>query len=726
MFTLTVQGCDEELRVVRFSGQESISSLFEFQVEIASPTLPLDALAGRAALLTIEGLHATRYIHGFVCEAGYIGETSSYTLCELKLVPAIWRLLQRVGCRIFQQLTTPQILAKVLESAGIPRSDFRLDLQATYAPHDYCAQYRESEFDFISRLMEQSGIFYYFEHSEGRHILVMTDRGDFAAAIPGESTLRFAVEDEQERILQFRLTESVRPRRVTVRDKNLHQPGQPMEATAGSGSDREVYVYPGSFTETGKDAPHKGDQQARLRLEALQATRRAGHGVSDSPRLMPGLAFTLADAGRTHLEGEYRLIRVLHRGEQPQALDEAASGSFHYSNDFECADKRIPYRAPRVTPSPVVHGAQTATVVGPGGEEVYVDEHGRVKVQFHWDRHGSHDESSSCWVRVSQAWAGSGFGAMFIPRIGHEVVVEFLEGDPNRPLITGRVYTGFNTPPYPLPDEKTKSTIKSESTPGGGGSNELRFEDAKGREEIYLHGQKDWNIVVEHDKAQQIGHDVALKVGQDRIEKIGRDHDESIGHDKRVQVASNHTEAIGGTMTISVGGSLAETVAGDASHTVGGNLTEAVGAAKHEVVALASVLQVGGAYQVGVVGAMNESVGLAKMEEVGLVKFVAVGKDSSETVGGGKSVSAAENITESAGNNIALSAGKHVNVTAGQNLNLASGKNASVVAADKIVLQCGDVTITVNKGGEVTIQAKKLSVKTSGEVAIKGSKIKLN
>ncbi|MDC0721704.1 type VI secretion system Vgr family protein [Nannocystis bainbridge] len=726
MFTLTVKGCDEELRVVRFSGHEAISSLFEFVVEIASPTLPLDALAGRFAVLSIEGLHATRHIHAFICEAGYIGESSSYTLCELKLVPAIWRLLQRVGCRIFQELTTPQILAKVLETAGIARSDFRFDLRANYVPHGYCAQYRESDFDFISRLMEQSGIFYYFEHREDKHVVTMTDHGDFAAPIPGDATLRLTAEDEQERILQFRLTESVRPRRVTVRDKSLHQPGQPMEATAGAGADSEIYEYPGAFTELGKDAPHKGDQQARLRLEALQATRRRGSGTSDSPRLTPGLAFTLADATRTHLEGDYRIIGVVHRGEQPQALDEGAAGHFHYGNQFECADKRIPYRAPRVTPSPVVHGAQTATVVGPGGEEVFVDEHGRVKVQFHWDRRGAHDEGSSCWVRVSQAWAGSGFGAMFIPRIGHEVVVEFLEGDPNRPLITGRVYTGFNTPPYSLPDEKTKSGIKSESTPGGGGSNELRFEDAKGREEIYLHGQKDWNIVVEHDKSQQIGHDVALQVGHDRSEVIGGDHEESIAKDKRVRVGNDHTEAIGRTMNLSVGANLIESVGGDASHAVAGSSTETIGATKHESVALASVLEVGGAYQISVIGAMNESVGLAKLEEVGLIKFVAVGKDSSEQVGGGKSVSAVENITESAGENIALSAGKHVNVTAGQNINLASGKNAAVVAADKLVLQCGDATITMKKNGEVTIQAKKLSVKASGEVAIKGSKIKLN
>ena len=726
MFTFSVEGCDEELRVVRFNGHESIFALFEFHLEIASSMISLDALVGKSAVLTIEGVQGPRYVHGMICEAGYSGETSSYTLYQVTLVPAIWNLRLRMNSQIFQQQTTPEILAKVLEAAGIPRSDFRLGLQASYAPRGYCAQYRESDLDFVSRLMEDAGIFYYFEHEEGRHVLVMTDRAGTGDPIAGAPTLRFIDRPEEERISRFSLSESVRPQRVSLRDKNLHQPDQSMEASEGEGTQREIYDYPGAFQETGKGGPHRGNQQARLRLEALQASRRRGTGASDSPRLTPGFMFTLADATRPHLEGDYRVIRVVHRGEQPQALDEGATGRFHYGNEFECTDKKVPYRAPRRTPRPFVRGAQTATVVGPGGEEVHVDEHGRVKVQFHWDRQGGHDDASSCWVRVSQAWAGSGFGAMFIPRVGHEVIVDFLEGDPDRPIITGRVYTGLNTPPYPLPDEKTKSTIKSESSPGGGGSNELRFEDAKGAEEVFLHGQKDWNIVIENDKSQQVGHDESLSVGNDRTKSVGHDQSESIGNDKAITVGNDHTETVAANMTISVGANLTESVGADASHTIGANLTETIGATKNESVTLASTLEIGGPYQVSVGAAMNETVGLAKMESVGLVKMVSVGEDSAENVGGGKSVTAADNITESAGKNVALSAGKHVNVTAGQNLNVSAGKNASVVAADKITLQCGGATITVQKNGDVTIKAAKLSVKASGQVTIKGSKIKLN
>ncbi|MFZ6184211.1 type VI secretion system Vgr family protein [Nannocystis pusilla] len=709
LFTFAVEGCGEELRVVRFTGREAISALFEFRIELAAATISLDELVGKPAVLTIEGLHATRHVHGLVCEAGYIGESSSYTLYELTLTPAIWRLQQRHDCRIFQKQSTPQILIKVLEGAGVPRSDFRLDLQGAYAPRDYCVQYRESDLEFISRLMEDSGIFYYHEHSEARHVLVMTDRGDASDPIEGDPTLSFNSEAEQEHLKTFRLSEGLRPQRVSLRDRNLHQPDRAMEASEGDG-EREVYDYPGGYQETGKGAPHHGGQQARLRLEALQAGRRRGIGTSDSPRLVPGFAFTLSDPIRGHLEGDYRVVRVTHRGEQPQALDEGAYDTFHYSNEFECADKKLPYRAPRLTPRPQVRGAQTATVVGPPGEEVHVDEHGRVKVQFHWDRQGTRDENSSCWVRVGQAWAGNGFGALFIPRVGHEVIVEFLEGDPDRPLVTGSVYTGLNAPPYPLPADKTRSTFKTESTPGGGGSNELRFEDAKGREEIYIHGQRDWNVIIENDHGEQIGHDASLTIGNDHSESVGRDHSDSVGHDRTIQVGNDHTETIAGNMSLAVGA----------------HQSTVIGAAKSEAVTLASALTIGAGYQVSVGGAMNETVGLAKAEQVGLVKSVVVGGDSSEQIGGGKSVQAAENITASAGHNLALGAGRHVNVTAGQSLNVSVGKQASVVVADKLTFQCGGATIVVKKTGELSIQAGKLDVQASGRITVRGAMIKLN
>lgn len=724
MFTLTVDGCDDELRVVGFAGTEAISALFEFRVKVASATLPLDSLVGKPAHLVIDGRAGVRHIDGIVAEADYTGESSSYTLHEFVLVPSLWRLTQREGCRIFQGQTTPQILASVLDAAGIPRARYRLQLQAPYAPRDYCVQYRETDLAFISRLMEADGMHYYFEHTDDRHVLVISDFAEGGAAIAEDPRLTFTGARERECLSSFRLGEALRPARVVVGDHNLHAPDQTMRAEAGTGDGSEIFAYPAGFQRNGRGGPETGGQQAKLRLEALRASRRRGRGESDCPRLTPGFLFKVADDARAHLEGEYRLVRVEHDGKQPQALDEAATGEFSYSNKFECVDRRLPYRPPRATPRPTVQGVQTATVVG--AEEIHVDEHGRVKVLFHWDRRDASDESSSCWVRVSQAWAGNGFGAMFLPRVGHEVIVDFIEGDPDRPIITGRIYTGINTPPYPLPDEKTKSTIKSESSPGGGGSNELRFEDAKGREEIYLHGQKDWQIVIEHDKTQTVGHDESLAVTNDRTKQVGHDEHETIAHDRTIRVGNTHVERIGGDMSIGIAGGLTETVDRDATFTVAGDQTGSIGANKAETVGATSTLAIGGAFLVTVGGAMNEAVGLAKTEEIGVAKLVNVGQTSSESVGGGKSVTAGENITESAGKNIALSAGKHVNATAGENVNIAAGKKAGLVAADQVTIQCGEATITIKKNGDITIQAKKLRVKASGEVAVKGSKIKLN
>ena len=580
MFRFAVEGCDDELRVVRLRGHEAISSLFEFRLEIASGELALEALIGQPALLTLDGVEGERHVHGFVCQAEYIGESRRYALYELTVVPWIWRLQQRASCRIFQQQTTPEILSAVLVGGGLRKTQFRLDLQASYARRDYCTQYGETDLDLINRLMEADGIIYYFEHDSEQHILVLTDRSDCGHPAEGEVLLSWGppqgIVHPGEHVTHLRLAELMRPERVTLRDMNLHTPAARLEVSEGSG-ERELYEYPGSYQTAGKGGPERGGQQAKLRLEALQAAGRRGFGTSDSPRLVAGLGFKLAGHPRVGVDGEYRLVSVTHSGEQPQVLAEDTEGSFHYSNDFECMGSEVPYRAPRVTPRPTVRGLQTATVVGPLGEEVHVDEHGRVKVKFHWDRSDVGDERSSCWVRVSQAWAGNGFGAMFLPRIGQEVIVDFIEGDPDRPLITGRIYTGGDKLPYPLPDQKTRSTILSDTSPGGGGSNELRFEDMKGSEEVYIHAQRDMLTAVEHDRKATVGHDDSLTVTNDRKQLVEHDETEEIKNNRTSKVGKNHTETVGADMKLDVGANHSTTISGGKSVSVKENTTETAG-----------------------------------------------------------------------------------------------------------------------------------------------------
>ena len=508
-----------DLRVVGFSGTEALSGLFGFRVELAGGDVDMAAMLDKPATLRIEGVEAPRFISGVISSFEYIGQTRGLQLYEAQIVPWIWRLQHRHDCRIFQGQSTPEILRAVLVGAGMASEDLRFELLSEYAPRDYCVQYRESDLDFMSRLMEEDGVFYFFEHREDGHVLVMGDYPGAHPPISGAPGLWFEPPGgtlaEREHVREFRFGERVRPGKVSLRDFNLHKPATAMEvAQAGKvRSELEVYQYPGEYQDPGQGAPHQGASQAKLRLEALQAHRRAGTGSSDCARITAGHTLKLLGHPRHELDGEYRVTRVSHVGQQPQVLDQDAAGEFSYRNEFVVTERSQAFRCESNTPRPVMRGLQTATVVGPEGEEVFTDEHGRVKVQFHWDRRDLHDETSSCWVRVSQLWAGNGWGAMFLPRIGHEVLVDFIEGDPDRPVVTGRVYHGENRPPYPLPDEKTKTTIQSESSVGGGGFNELRFEDRKGAEEVFIHAQRDLNEVVLNNNSRTVSCDQTFSVG---------------------------------------------------------------------------------------------------------------------------------------------------------------------------------------------------------------------
>jgi len=762
-FTLSIDGVPDISKVVRFNGQESLSELFEIRLEVAGADVELATIVGKVACLKIDGLDTPRYFHGLIADAEYSGHSRRFALYSLTLVPEVWPLRLRQASRILQNKATPDVLREIFKLAGVPKSAVEYDLSASYAPRNYCVQYRETDFDFVSRLMEEDGIYYYFTHDDKATTMVIADYPGGHAAIPGTSTIQHVTSDrvqEREHIAHLRLVESMRPGRVSLRDINLHKPHESMDADAQADldTDLEIYDYPGEYQDPGSGGPNLGQSIAKIRLEALRATRRQGMGESDSPRLSAGHVFTLEDHARQELNTDFAIVKVVHRGEQPQVLDQELDGNFFYGNTFTCIEKSVPFRPPRVTPRPAVRGVQSATVVGPGSEEIHTDAEGRVLVQFHWDRDGKRDENSSCWVRVSQAWAGATWGAFFIPRIGHEVLVDFIEGDPDRPVITGRIYHGGNTPPYPLPDEKTKSTIKSESSPGGGGFNELRFEDNKGGEEIYIHAQKDMNVEILHDNSISVGNDRSKTVGNNQSESVGVDksievgsnHTESIGADKTLSVGGSHTESIGVDMGITIGSNLTETVAVDCSETIGANHTESTGAnwtitvgsnktetvsiACAESIGAAKALSIGAAYQVSVGGVMNETVGAAKMEEIGLAKVVGVGMSSSETVGMSKSVSAGKDIKHSAGKNVGvsagegmtLSAGKDVGVSAGKDMGISVSKKMNISAGDEVTLVCGGVKVMIKKNGDVSISAKKVGVKASGPVTIKGSKVSIN
>ncbi|MBI4955382.1 MAG: type VI secretion system tip protein VgrG [Myxococcales bacterium] len=694
VFELTCGGA--KLRVASFRGVEELSSnyAYEFVLHADASEAPAfaDVLGHPAALAIFDG-DVPRFVHGIVSEFEVGAQAKKHVQYRAVLVPATWKLDGRRDNRIFQELSTPDIVKKVFDGGGLDGCTLRLDLQGSYRPREYCVQYRESDWAFISRLLEEEGIYFFFEHAEEGHTLVLADKPAAHAPIAGNPVIPFrppvGALVSSEHVSQFRYREAVRPGKVTLRDYNFKKPSLNLESQgeATADADIEVYDYPGDY-----DEPGDGTSLAKVRLEHWQAQRKVGSGEAACTRLTLGATFSLLEHPSEEFNRSWLLTRIEQEGSMP-LMGEGGGTAGDYRTRFLCIPDDVQFRPALRTQRPRIYGVQTAIVVGPAGEEIYPDEHARVKVQFHWDRLGKKDEKSSCWIRVSQLWAGAGWGAMQIPRIGQEVVVEFLEGDPDRPLIVGRVYHGTNVPPYVLPAEKTKSTIRSDSTPGGGGFNELMFEDGKGKEEIFLHAQKDWTIGVENDKTQTVGHDEKLTVAHDRTKEVEHDQKEKVGNDKSIAVGGSHSESIAKAEAITVGAA--------SDHTVGGALTENVGGAKSSTVG----------------GALTEI----------------IGKDMKVTIGAAKQQSIAGAFKESVGGDLELAvSGKHqlsvtkdMSVTASANLATEVGKEQTTNVGDAYSVVVGDGKLTIKKNGDITLEGKEIHITGTGPVYVKGSKLQV-
>lgn len=690
-----------------FSGTESISRPFSFELDLAAekPVVFTDIIGKNVTLSILMSEGTVRYFNGIISRFALNREGTDKTVINYTatMVPWFWLLSRTSDSRIFQNKSIPDIVEQIFSEKSF--SDYQLSLQDSYEPKTYCVQYRETDMNFVSRILEQEGIFYFFTHEDGKHTLTLADKPEANLPCPDQKIARYHLPSAGERfdeevVTDFDPAQEIHIGKTTLKDFNFTTPNTDMNVSADSilnlgPGERELYDYPAEFATRGE-----GEALAIKRMQAEEAKISTIQGESTCRAFCSGYRFEIQDLVELddYDKKAYLLKAVSHEAFEPLGVS-GNEGGFSYANRFTCIPHEVPFRPDLITPKPMIGGIQTAIVVGPSGEEIYTDEYGRVKVQFHWDREGKNDENSSCWIRVSQIWAGAGWGAMWIPRIGHEVVVDFVEGDPDRPLITGRVYQANNMPPYPLPAEKTKSTIKSDSSLGGGGSNELRFEDKKGSEEVYLHGQKDWTIAIENNKNQTVGNDETHSVGHDRTKTVGNDQTETIKVKKTITVGSNHTESIGA------------------------NMTQTVGASKAETIAIAKALTIGGAYQVTVGAAMNESVGGAKAEEVGATKAVIVGGNSSETVGADKSVSAGANISESAGKDVSIQSGKKMSLSAGDDVSLAGAKKGVISIKDELTIKVGKAMITLKKNGDIVLKGKNINVKGSGKIIMKAKKI---
>lgn len=583
---------NERLLLRGFEGTEGLSTPFSFELDLVSQNnnIAFDEIIGQNLTIAVARESGDlRYFNGIVARFSLEGDVGDeggggMTSYSATLVPWLWLLSRTSDCRIFQELSVPDIVEQIFTEKEF--GDYRISLQGNHDPKEYYAQYQETHLNFISRILEQEGIYYFFTHEVGRHIMVLADSRDEHRPCPNQERGRFhpvrGAVMEEDVIQKIYKMQEIRIGKYTVNDFNFETPATDLKVEVSTRQqlgpgEREIYDYPAEYR-----TRSEGDRLANMRMQMEEARITTLSGSGNCRSFSSGYRFRLTDHYRDDMnEKDYVLKTVTHAAYEPVGGSVEEGGGASYTNNFVCIPYDVPFRPPLVAPKPVITGVQTAIVTGPEGEEIYTDAHGRVKVQFHWDREGRRNENSSCWIRVSQVWAGAGWGAMFIPRIGHEVIVDFIEGDPDRPIIIGRVYHGNNRPPYGLPDEKTKSTIRSESSIGGGGFNEIRFEDEAGEEELYIHAQKDRNDVVENDMSSIIHNDRTTTVDRDDEERIGNNQDVTVGGtqsldvtlDRTVTVGANHTETVAGDRSVTVTGSVSIDCPQSATITFGSGMT---------------------------------------------------------------------------------------------------------------------------------------------------------
>ena len=580
----------DKLLLRGFRGHEALNQLFTFQFDLMAEnatTVDFDKLLGQRVSFGVQGVEKKdpRHFNGIVVEFAQGGRGREFTEYHMTVAPDIWKLSRKFQSRIFQHITIPDILKKVL--AGY---EVTYEIQGTFEQREYCVQYRESDLDFISRLMEEEGIFYFFKFPDkGQHKLVLGNTSSTHSDLPANpkivyETMAGGLRDEL-RISTWEKAQFWGSGKHTRRDHHFQLPQQKLEVEqtaietvsmgkaqhklkVGGNDALEIYDYPGRYAQRFDGIDKAGGEKPAdlnkifqdnkrtigIRMQETESRMLLVQGVSNCRQMVAGHKFTLQR--HFNADGQYVLSEVSHEardGSVRAGGDEDVDS--HYGNTFACFPFALPFRPPCVTPRPTLAGPQTAKVVGPAGEEIFTDKYGRVKVQFHWDRDGKQDVDSSCWLRVGTLSAGNNWGGIFIPRIGMDVIVSFLEGDPDRPLIIGCVYNPDQMPPYKLPDHMTVSTFKTHSTKGGGKDNynELRFEDLKGKEQIFVHGER--------DRDERIKAEDRLFVGANRHETITKSQKEDIGENW-------HTK-VGKDLVLAVGGDHAENLQGASSTKVG-------------------------------------------------------------------------------------------------------------------------------------------------------------
>jgi type VI secretion system secreted protein VgrG len=712
---------EDALLLRSFTGHEAISQLFRFDLDLLSEksAISFDNIVGKAVTLNAALADGSeRYWNGYVSRFTQSGNDGRFTSYRAEMVPWLWFLTRTADCRIFQNKKVPDIIQTIFQDLGF--SDFSLRLHGNFVEREYCVQYRETDFNFVSRLMEEEGIFYFFEHANGKHTLVLANDPGEHEPCPNQSTVRYELTaggwQEDDVVLDCFAHQEFRTGAWAHTDYNFETPSTSLMVQMPGKNPYEIYDYPGEYRKRAD-----GDSLARIRLEEQRTPTFVVQGTSDCRAFTPGYKFDLIDHYRIDLNQSYVLTAVRHTaslGSSYGGADGFGNNEPSYRNTFECIPAKTVFRPPRVTPQPVVQGCQSAVVVGPAGEEIFTDKYGRVKVQFHWDREGQMNENSSCWVRVSYPWAGKGWGGLNIPRIGQEVIVDFLEGDPDQPIIIGRVYNAQQMPPFGLPGGAVVSGFKSNSTKGGGGYNEISLNDTKGTELIQIHGQYDMDTKIEHDERVNVGNNRTESVGVDESITIGNNRTEKVGTNESINIGNNRTEQVGVNESITIGSNRTKSVGANENVTIGSNRSATVGASEKVTVAMMRTHSVGVNDMLNVGGAQEVTVGGLQAITVGLARVKTVGLGEAATIGLGQSIKVGLDRSASIGKNDSLNVGKKLVVNAGE----------------EILFQTGEASILLKKDGTVLIQGKDIAVKGSGKIIeqaagdmiLKAAKIKEN
>lgn len=706
-------------RVRRLHAREGLSAPYLIEVEIdvtGISTSPRSWLyeQGRVVVGSADDEAVLRRFGGVITRVREHASGGPRRLVGVTLESPLSLLRLSTDYRIFQEQTTRDIVSTLLTEAGIATAKVSFRLVGTYPTREVCCQYGETTLAFASRILEEDGIFYFVEQADDGPLLVFADSASAYAATAPRADFELTAASglvSKQAITSIREIGVVRPAKVTLRDHDFKRPQLDLEASAHLDAPlgRDLYDFPGRYVE-----PDEGKRRAQIRLDALDCQASGARGTSHVFSLTPGHTFDLTGAPDPALDRSWVVIEIDHTWQ-----DDGGQASF--SNAFRVLPHDKTFRAPATTPSAAVPGPQIATVTGPAGQEIHCDEHGRVKVHFPWDRRGPKDDKSSCWIRVGQLHSS---GSIAIPRVGWEVLVEFENGDPDRPIVTGRLYNGKKGPPYPLPAQKTVSSLSSASTPGGGGRNEIRMNDSAGSEQYHVYAQKDLNAATANNKTEKVANNGAHSVGADHTLQVGASETLNVGANHELSVGSSQTWAVGGSRTKTVTGNEKLTVKGSRTMSIGGSHTTMTPKAFSETTPAAFSETVGGScieaaalgVSVAAAGAATFTVAGAKIEAVATGRGdVTIGAQAT-TVGGAFISSSGKDIGISVTGAKATTVGGAFAANAGGNVELSSDAGLTITVGGLVALTGASIVLKVG-GSKVTLSA--------GAVVVKASEIKL-